>query len=144
MMGYWNNPSASAEVLADGWLRTGDIATVDPQGYVRIVDRRKDIIISGGENISSLELEAAILTHPSVMEVAVVSIPDPKWGEVPMAFIVLKPDVQCSEREIVGVCRERLSHYKVPKVIKFVLSLPKTGSGKVMKKELRKPFWESG
>jgi fatty-acyl-CoA synthase len=143
MMNYWNNPSASAEVLAEGWLRTGDIATIDPQGYVRIVDRRKDIIISGGENISSLELEATILMHPSVMEVAVVSIPDSKWGEAPMAFVVLKPDMRCSEDEIVRVCRDRLSHYKAPKVIRFVPSLPKTGSGKVMKKELRRPFWES-
>jgi fatty-acyl-CoA synthase len=106
-----------------------------------IVDRKKDIIVSGGENISSLELEKAILAHPSVLEVAVIPVPDEKWGEVPKALVVLKPNAAATESELIEFCRSRLAHYKCPRSIEFVENLPKTGTGKILKKDLRKKFW---
>lgn len=142
MEGYWNQPKASAEALRGGWFHTGDMATVNQDGYFLIVDRKKDIIVSGGENISSLEIEKAILAHPSVMEAAVIPVPDPKWGEVPKALVVRKPGAQASEEELLDFCRSRISHYKCPRSVEFVESLPKTGTGKVLKKELRKKYWD--
>jgi fatty-acyl-CoA synthase len=142
MEGYWRQPEASAQALRGGWFHTGDMATLDEQGYFLIVDRKKDIVVSGGENISSLELEKAILAHPAVLEVAVLPVPDPKWGEVPKALVVLKPDASATEPELLEFCRARLSHYKCPRSVEFVSDLPKTGTGKVLKKDLRKKYWE--
>ncbi len=142
MKGYWNQPAASAEALRDGWFHTGDMATVNEDGYFLIVDRKKDIIVSGGENISSLELEKAMLAHAAVLECAVLPVPDAKWGEVPKALVVLKPGTQADENELLEHCRSRIAHYKCPRSVEFVDSLPKTGTGKVLKKDLRKKYWD--
>src|SRR5499427_283445 len=137
MKGYWNQPQASAETLRGGWLRTGDMAVWNEEGYILIVDRKKDIIVSGGENVSSLEVEKIILSHPAVMEAAVVPMPDKKWGEVPKAFVVLRPNQTAGEMEIIEHCRSRLAHYKCPSSIQFLEALPRTGTGKVLKRDLR-------
>jgi fatty-acyl-CoA synthase len=142
MEGYWRQPAASAEALRRGWFHTGDMATLNEEGYLLIVDRKKDIIVSGGENISSLEVEKAILAHPKVLEAAVLPVPDERWGEVPKALVVLKPDAVVTEAELLEFCRSRLSHYKCPRSFEFVASLPKTGTGKILKKDLRKKYWE--
>lgn len=142
MEGYWRQPAASAEALRGGWFHTGDMATLNEEGYLLIVDRKKDIIVSGGENISSLEVEKAVLAHPKVLEAAVLPVPDEKWGEVPMALVVLKPDATVTEAELLEFCRSRLSHYKCPRSFEFVSSLPKTGTGKILKRDLRKKYWE--
>ena len=142
MEGYWRQPAASAEALRGGWFHTGDMATLNEEGYLLIVDRKKDIIVSGGENISSLEVEKAILGHAKVLEAAVFPVPDDRWGEVPKALVVLKPDATVSEAELLEFCRSRLSHYKCPRSFEFVASLPKTGSGKILKRDLRKKYWE--
>jgi acyl-CoA synthetase (AMP-forming)/AMP-acid ligase II len=142
MEGYWRQPAASAEALRGGWFHTGDMATLNEEGYLLIVDRKKDIIVSGGENISSLEVEKAVLAHPKVLEAAVFPVPDDRWGEVPKALVVLKPDAAVTEAELLEFCRSRLSHYKCPRSFEFVASLPKTGTGKVLKKDLRKKYWE--
>jgi len=141
MEGYWRQPEATAEAFRGGWFHTGDMATLNEDGYFLVVDRKKDIIVSGGENISSLELEKAILAHPAVLEAAVLPVPDEKWGEVPKALVVLKPAAQASESELLDFCRSRLSHYKCPRSFEFVDNLPKTGTGKVLKKDLRKKYW---
>jgi fatty-acyl-CoA synthase len=142
MEGYWRQPEASAEALRGGWFHTGDMATLNQDGYLLIVDRKKDIIVSGGENISSLELEKAILAHPAILEAGVIPVPDEKWGEVPKALVVLKPDATVTESELVEFCRTRLAHYKCPRSFEFVASLPKTATGKILKKELRKKYWQ--
>jgi fatty-acyl-CoA synthase len=142
MEGYWRQPDASAEALRGGWFHTGDMATLNEEGYLLIVDRKKDIIVSGGENISSLELEKAILAHPAVLEAGVIPVPDEKWGEVPKALVVLKPNAAATEAELIEFCRAHLSHYKCPRSFEFVTSLPKTGTGKILKKNLRKKYWQ--
>jgi fatty-acyl-CoA synthase len=139
MGGYWNKPDETAEALRGGWLRTGDVATVDPEGYVVIVDRKKDLIISGGENISSVEVEMALCSHPAVLEAAVVGMPHERWGEVPRAFVTLRPGADVvGEAELIEWVRGRLAHFKAPKRVDLVDDLPKGGSGKVLKTELRK------
>ena len=138
MKGYWRQPEATAAALQAGWLHTGDMGTIDKDGYLLIVDRQKDIIVSGGENISSLEIEKAIAAHPSVYEAAVIPIPDEKWGEAPKALVVLRPGLTTTETELLAFCRSRLAHYKVPKSVEFLEALPKTGTGKILKRELRK------
>jgi fatty-acyl-CoA synthase len=142
MEGYWRQPAASAEVLRGGWFHTGDMATLNKEGYLLIVDRKKDIIVSGGENISSLELEKAILAHPAVLEAGVIPVPDEKWGEVPKALVVLKPNATATETELIEFCRSQIAHYKCPRSFEFVPSLPKTGTGKILKKDLRKKYWQ--
>lgn len=141
MEGYWKQPEATAEVMRGGWFHTGDMATMDENGYVLIVDRKKDIIVSGGENISSLEVEKALLAHPGIYEVAVIPVPDDRWGEVPRALVVMKPSVNLTENEVLEFCRGRLTHYKCPRSVEFLETLPRTGTGKVLKKELRKKYW---
>ena len=138
MKGYLRNPSATAAVFVDGWFRTGDLGVLHPDGYIEVKDRAKDIVISGGENISSLEVEEVLYGHPQVMEAAVVAAPDATWGEVPHAFVALKPEAegQVSEAEIIAWCRDRLAHFKVPKRVTFG-PLPKTATGKIQKFELR-------
>lgn len=143
MDGYWRQPDATAEVMRGGWFRTGDMATIDESGSILIVDRKKDIIVSGGENISSLEVEKAILAHPAVYEAAVIPVPDDKWGEVPKALVVTKPGSSLGEGELLEFCRSRIAHYKCPKAIEFVESLPKTATGKVLKKGLRAKYWSA-
>ncbi len=142
MKGYWNQPDATAEALRGQWFHTGDMATIDKDGYLLIVDRKKDIIVSGGENISSLEVEKTIMAHPVVLEAAVIPVPDEKWGEVPKALVVLKPGAQAGESELIEFCRSRLAHYKCPRSVEFFDSLPKTGTGKILKRDLRKKYWQ--
>jgi len=138
MTGYWNRPEETAAALRAGWLRTGDLATVDDEGYVSIVDRRKDIIVSGGENISSVQVEHVLASHPAVLEAAVVGMPDEKWGEVPRGFVSLVPGADgVTEAELQAWVRERLAGFKVPKRIDVVPELPKGGTGKIQKQELR-------
>src|SRR5277367_3079675 len=141
MEGYWGQPEATAEAMRGGWFHTGDMATLNEDGYFLVVDRKKDIIVSGGENISSLELEKVILAHPAVLEACVIPVPDEKWGEVPKALVVLKPGTSVTETELIDFCRTRLSHYKCPRSVEFVDSLPKTGTGKILKKDLRQKYW---
>lgn len=127
--------------MRGGWFHTGDMAVWDEQGYILIVDRKKDVIVTGGENVSSLEVEKALLSHPAVLEAAVLPVPDEKWGEVPIALVVLKEGVQAGAMELIEHCRTRLAHYKCPRAVEFVESLPKTGTGKVLKRDLRKKYW---
>lgn len=138
MAGYWNDPDATAAVLRGGWLRTGDLAVVDAEGYVTIVDRRKDIIVSGGENISSVQVENCLMEHPSVLEAAVVGVPDERWGEVPLAFVALAPEAPpTSAADLVRWVRDRLAHFKAPRDVVFRIELPKSGTGKIQKARLR-------
>jgi acyl-CoA synthetase (AMP-forming)/AMP-acid ligase II len=142
MEGYHEDPGATAEKIRDGWFHTGDMATIDGAGYLLIKDRSKDIIIRGGENISSVEIENAIASHPAVLEVAVVAAPDDRWGEVPVALVVLKPEVSASAQELRRHVRTQLADFKVPRTIEFRETLPKGGTGKILKAELREPLWE--
>ena len=136
MKGYLKNPQATQEAFAGGWFHTGDLAVTHPDGYVKIKDRSKDIIISGGENISSIEVEDALCRHAAVMLAAVVALPDPKWGEVPCAFVELKPEAQATEDDIIAHCKTLLARFKVPKKVVFG-ALPKTSTGKIQKFMLR-------
>lgn len=143
MMGYWNMPDVTAETLRNGWMHTGDGGYMDEDGFIYIVDRLKDMVVSGGENIYSGEVESAVVSHPAVAQVAVIGIPCDKWGETVHAVIVLKPGTSVSEDEVVAHCRERIAGYKLPRSIEFRDSLPLSSVGKVLKNELRKPFWEN-
>ena len=138
MKGYYNDPEATARVMGDGWFHTGDAAVVHPDGYVEIRDRIKDVIISGGENISSIEVEGVLLRHPAVQEAAIVGLPHEKWGEAPFAFVVLKSGATATEKELIDYTRERLAHFKAPHGVSFVNELPKTATGKIQKFVLRK------
>lgn len=142
MKGYRKDKSATDAVIKNGWFHSGDMAVVDREGYITIVDRKKDIIISGGENISSVEVEKIIQNHPAVFETVVIGVPDEEWGEVPKALVVLKPGMKASEQEILIFVGEYLAKYKVPKSVEFRNQLPKGGTGKILKKELREPYWE--
>ena len=137
MKGYYNDPEATNEALRDGWMHTGDAAVVHPDGYVEVRDRIKDIIISGGENISSVEVEGVLLRHPAVQEAAIVGMPDPKWGEAPHAFVVLKAGASATSDELRAFARDRLAHFKAPHSVSFVRELPKTATGKIQKFVLR-------
>jgi acyl-CoA synthetase (AMP-forming)/AMP-acid ligase II len=139
--GYWNLPEETAKAFRDGWLYTGDLAVVNQEEYVTIVDRKKDMIITGGENVYSTEVENVLYTHPAVLEAAVIGIPDPKWGEAIKACVVLKPGKQATEKAVIDFCKESLGHYKAPKSVDFLGALPRTGSGKIFKKGLRDPHW---
>ncbi len=137
MEGYYRDPEATARAFEGGWFHSGDAAVVHPDGYIEIRDRLKDVIISGGENISSIELEGVLLRHPAIQEVAVVGLPHEKWGEAPHAFVVLKPGMALTEEELRGFARERLAGFKVPKGMTIVAELPKTATGKIQKYVLR-------
>jgi fatty-acyl-CoA synthase len=137
MKGYLKNPRATQEAFAGGWFHTGDLAVQYPDGYIRIKDRSKDIIISGGENIASIEVEDVLYRHPDVLAAAVVARPDPKWGETPVAFIELKTDAETTAEEIISHCKAHLAGFKVPRAVIFG-ELPKTSTGKIQKFELRK------
>ncbi|HYU18003.1 MAG TPA: acyl--CoA ligase family protein [Chloroflexota bacterium] len=140
MKGYFEQPDATAEVFRGGWFHSGDLAVMHPDGYIELRDRAKDIIISGGENISTIEVERCIYQHPDLLEVAVIAIPDEKWGEVPKAFVVPKAGTNPTEQEIIEFCRERIAHFKCPKAVEFG-ELPKTSTGKVQKFVLREKEW---
>jgi long-chain acyl-CoA synthetase len=142
MRSYWNNPQETAHAFRNGFFRTGDIGYQDANGYFYIRDRLKDMIVTGGENVYSGEVEAVIYTHPAVREVAVFGIPDPKWGELVMAYVALKPGKTLSADELIAYCRRSLANYKVPRRVEFSdTELPKSGSGKILKKVLRERFW---
>lgn len=142
MKGYWNLPEATAATLsADGWLRTGDAGYMDEEGYVYIHDRVKDMIISGGENIYPAEVENALYSYPKVADVAVIGVPDEKWGEAVKAMVVLKPGQTASEEELIGFARTQIAAYKCPKSVDFIEALPRNPSGKILRRELRAPFW---
>jgi fatty-acyl-CoA synthase len=141
MTGYYKDPEATAEAFRGGWFHSGDLAVMHPDNYVQIVDRKKDVIISGGENISTVEVENVLYKHPDVMEVAVVPIPDPKWGEVPKAFVVPKPGSTPDETSIIEFCKTHLARFKAPKAIEFG-DLPKTATGKIQKFKLREKEWQ--
>jgi long-chain acyl-CoA synthetase len=143
MSGYWGMPEETAETIEeDGWLHTGDVGRMDEDGYIYLVDRRKDMIISGGENIYSREVEEVLYVHDAVLEAAVVGVPDKKWGESVKAVVVLKDGAQASEDEIIDFCKEHLASYKKPRSVEFWDSLPKTGSGKIKKAEIREGYWK--
>ena len=137
MKGYLKNPKATEEAFAGGWFHSGDLAVQYPDGYIKIKDRSKDIIISGGENISSIEVEDVLYRHPAVLAAAVVAKPDDKWGETPCAFLELKPGAEVTKEDIVAHCKQHLARFKVPRYIVFG-ELPKTSTGKIQKFELRK------
>src|SRR5690606_1164477 len=137
MKGYLKNPTATDEAFAGGWFRTGDLGVMHPDGYIALKDRSKDIIISGGENISSVEVEQVLYRHPAVFDAAVVARPDEKWGETPCAFVELKPGVEApSAEDVIAFCRANMAHYKVPRTVIFG-PLPKTSTGKIQKFVLR-------
>jgi len=142
MCGYWNNPDETAHVLRDGQFRTGDVGYQDADGYFYILDRLKDMIVTGGENVYSGEVEAIIYSHPAVREAAVFGIPDPVWGELVTAVVVLKPDQMLSANDLIAHCRRSLANYKIPRRVEFSeTELPKSGSGKILKRILRERFW---
>ncbi|KUI13104.1 long-chain fatty acid--CoA ligase [Mycobacterium sp. GA-1285] len=143
MRGYWNNPAATAATItADGWLKTGDAGYVDAEGYVYLHDRVKDMIVSGGENVYPTEVENVLMTHPDVADVAVIGVPDPRWGEAVKAVVVPAEGSCPSEAELIAYARERLAGFKSPKSVSFAEDLPRTPSGKILKRALREPYWE--
>ncbi len=143
MKGYWNQPEETAKTLvADGWLRTGDAGYLDADGYLYIHDRVKDMIISGGENVYPAEVEDALMHHPAIADVAVIGVPHERWGETPKAVVVTAPGAALEEAEVIAFARERLAHFKCPTSVDFVDALPRNPSGKVLKRELRAPYWE--
>jgi fatty-acyl-CoA synthase len=137
MAGYYNDPDATDEAIRGGWFHSGDAAVVHPDGYVEIRDRLKDVIISGGENISSVEVEGVLLRHPAVQEVAIVGLPHERWGEAPHAFVVLKDGARVDEPELREFSRAHLAHFKAPHSVTFIKELPKTATGKIQKYVLR-------
>jgi acyl-CoA synthetase (AMP-forming)/AMP-acid ligase II len=141
MEGYFKQPEETAQAMRGGWFHTGDLAVVHSDGYIEIVDRAKDVINSGGENISSVEVEATLYEHPAVLEVAVVGVPDDRWGEVPKALVVLKTGQQAAAHELIDFCRSRMAHFKTPKSVEFIAALPKTATGKIQKFALRERYW---
>ena len=141
MKGYWRNEKATAEALRDGWVYTGDLGTLDEDGYLYLIDRKKDMIISGGYNIYAREVEEVLYTHPAVDAAAVIGVPDEEWGESVKAVVVLKPGMKASEQEIIQFCKEKLASFKKPKSVDFVPELPKTSIGKISKKDLKAPYW---
>ncbi|MEO7403859.1 MAG: AMP-binding protein, partial [Burkholderiales bacterium] len=141
MSGYWNQPVLTAETIRDGWLHSGDMGTLDADGFLTIVDRKKDMIISGGENIYSLEVENALLAHPAVGEVAVIGVPDPKWGESVKAFVVLREGMIVTELDLIEHCRTQIASYKRPRSVEMLRELPRLATRKVDKKALRAPYW---
>jgi acyl-CoA synthetase (AMP-forming)/AMP-acid ligase II len=138
---YWEQPEATSDALEGGWFHTGDGGMLDDDHYVTINDRKKDVIISGGENVSSIEVEDVIFDHPAITEVAVIGVPHEKWGETVMALVVADPDVTATEQDIIDHCRERLAHFKCPTSVEFRDELARTATGKLQKFKLREPYW---
>lgn len=140
--GYWEQPEESAKALADGWFHTGDGGTIGDDGYLTISDRKKDVIITGGENVSSIEVEDVLFSHPAVAEVAVIGVPSEKWGETIKALVVLGEGQSATEQELIAWCKEKAAHYKAPTTIEFRDTLARTATGKLQKFKLRAPYWE--
>jgi fatty-acyl-CoA synthase len=143
MKGYWQQQDATDKVIVDGWFHTGDMALLDSEGFIEVVDRKKDLIISGGENISSIEVEGFLYKHPAVLEAAVIAIPDERWGETVSAAVVLKPGAKATEEELIEFCRASLAHFKCPRRVQFVEALPRTATGKIQKNLLRDTYWSN-
>ena len=141
MKGYWNNTAATIETLRDGWMHTQDLGRLDGDGFLYVVDRKKDMIISGGENIYSWEVEEALRHHPAVAEAAVIAVPDPEWGEAVKACVVLREGMRAGQDELIAHCRTRIASYKKPRSVEFVAALPRLFNGKIDKKALRMPYW---
>lgn len=141
MLGFLNKPEATAEVIVDGWLRSGDIGRIDDGGYVFVEDRLKDMIISGGENVYSPEIERVLAEHPAIAELAVIGVPDDTWGETVKAVVAFRPGQSVDPGDLIAYCRERLAHYKCPTSIDIVDALPRNPTGKILKRDLRKPYW---
>jgi acyl-CoA synthetase (AMP-forming)/AMP-acid ligase II len=142
MKGYWNKPEATAETIRNSWLHTGDAAYQDSDGYFFIYDRVKDMIVSGGENVYPAEVENAIFGHPQVADVAVIGVPDEKWGEAVKAIVVAKPGQTVDAESVIAWARERIAAYKAPKSVDVVETIPRNPSGKILRRELRAPYWE--
>ena len=143
MTEYWQKPEETGETIQDGWLYTGDLGYYDENGYIYIADRKKDMIITGGENVYPVEVENILYRYPAVKEAAVIGIPDPYWIERVHALVVLKDNVQATSEDIITFCRDNISHYKAPKSVEFVTDLPKNPQGKILKKEIRVKYWKS-
>jgi acyl-CoA synthetase (AMP-forming)/AMP-acid ligase II len=143
MLGYWNRPEETAAALRGGWMHTGDGGYLDERGYLFVVDRIKDMIVSGGENVYSAEVENALAKHPDVAACAVIGVPDERWGERVHAVVVRAPEGQVDEQGLREFCREHIAGYKVPRSMEFVVELPMSGAGKILKRELRKAYWGS-
>jgi acyl-CoA synthetase (AMP-forming)/AMP-acid ligase II len=137
MQGYYKNPEATKAAVKDGWLYTGDLAKVDEEGYFYIVDRKKDMIVSGGENIYPREVEELLLRHPAIADVAVIGVPDPTWGETVKAFVVPQQGEKITEKDVIAFCKQHLASYKKPRQVAFIASVPRNPSGKVLKRLLR-------
>ncbi|MBK5290781.1 MAG: long-chain-fatty-acid--CoA ligase [Acidobacteriia bacterium] len=142
MKGYWNQPGISAHTLRGGWLHTGDIGAFDEHGFLYILDRAKDMVKTGGENVHSPEVESVVSMHPGVLEAAIIGVPDEKWSEAIKAVVVRKPDASFTGDELIGFCRQRLTHFKCPSTVDFIDALPKGGTGKILKSKLRQPYWQ--
>lgn len=142
MTGYWNNPEATARVLRDGWIRTGDLARQDADGYVYLIDRKHDMIVSGALNVYPVEVERAVLAHPAVSDCAVIGVPDPRWGEGVKALVVLKPDASATDADILTFCEGRLAGYKRPRSVTFVAEIPRNPTGKILRRQLRERYWK--
>ncbi len=141
MVEYWHKPEDTRDTIVNGWLHTGDAAYYDEKGYIYIVDRKKDMIISGGENIYPREVEEVLYQHPAVNEAAVIGIPDPYWVERVHALVVLKEGASITSEELIEFCKGKIARYKSPKSVEFVVSLPKNPAGKILKQELREKYW---
>ena len=142
MKGYWNKPDATAASIRDGWMRTGDAAYMDEDGYVFIYDRVKDMIVTGGENVYPAEVENALFGHPSIADAAVIGVPDDIWGEAVKAIVVLKSGAPRDAADIIGWARARIANFKAPKTVDFVDLIPRNLSGKILRRELREPYWK--
>ncbi len=142
MQEYWRKPGETREAVVDGWLHTGDMGYYDEQGFMYIADRKKDLIITGGENVYPREVEEVIYRHPSVLEASVIGIPDEKWVERVHAVVVLKRGENATEAELIAFCKEHLARFKAPRSIEFVEALPKNPQGKILKREIRKRYWQ--
>jgi len=140
--GYWNQPEETAKALADGWFHTGDGGTIGNDGYLTISDRKKDVIITGGENVSSIEVEDILFSHPAVAEVAVIGVPSEKWGETIKALVVMAPGATATEADLISWCKDRLAGYKAPTSVEFRDNLVRNATGKLQKFKLRAPYWE--
>jgi long-chain acyl-CoA synthetase len=143
MMGYWERPEETKKAVIDGWMHTGDGGYMDEDGYVYVVDRIKDMIISGGENIYSVEVENCVAQHPAVAQCAVIGIPSERWGETVHAIVMRKPGAEVTADDIIAFCKDRIAGYKCPRSVDIQdHTLPLSGAGKILKRELRRPFWE--
>jgi acyl-CoA synthetase (AMP-forming)/AMP-acid ligase II len=143
MKGYYKQPEKTAETIVNGWLHTGDVGSLDAEGFLHITDRKRDMIISGGFNVFPSELEQLLWTHPSVLDCAVIGVPDAEWGEAVKAVVELKPGCQATAAELIALCKQKLGSVKAPKSVDFVQTLPRSPAGKVLKKDLREPYWRN-